>query len=225
MRIILLGCPGAGKGTQARFISEEYKIPQISTGDILRAAIMAKTPLGIKVKHIMEVGGLVPDEDIVAIVKERIEEPDCKEGFLLDGFPRTIPQAEALQSHGIPIDYVIEISVDDDNIVERMKGRLVHPASGRVYHATYYPPKIAGKDDETGEPLMYRQDDSEEIVRNRLNVYHQQTEPLLNYYKMDNKGPHFVKVCGLGSVDKVREEIFSKLKPEETERQAAFSAQ
>ena len=215
MRIILLGCPGAGKGTQARFISEKYQIPQISTGDILRAAVIAKTPLGVQVKQIMETGGLVSDEIIVAIVKERIQQADCARGFLLDGFPRTIPQAEALKSHQIPIDYVIEISVTDDDIVQRMKGRLVHPESGRVYHAVYYPPKIAGKDDVTGDALIHRHDDSEEVVRNRLKVYHQQTEPLLNYYwdcmKADKTAPVCIKVSGLGSVTAVRDQIFADL--------------
>lgn len=215
MRIILLGCPGAGKGTQAKFISEKYKIPQISTGNILRAAIVAGTPLGSQVKQIMEAGGLVPDDIIVTIVKERIEQEDCVRGFLLDGFPRTIPQAEALRSHQISIDFVIEINVSDDEIVQRMKGRLVHPESGRVYHSIYYPPQVAGKDDETGEPLIHRQDDSEEIVRNRLKVYHQQTEPLLNYYReweqMDKTAPHCIKISGLGSVTAVRDRIFSAL--------------
>lgn len=215
MRIILLGCPGAGKGTQAKFISEKYKIPQISTGDILRGAVMAKTPLGLQVKQMMEAGGLVPDEIIVAIVKERIQQPDCERGFLLDGFPRTIPQAEALRFNRIPIDYVIEISVDDDDIVQRMKGRLVHAESGRVYHAVYYPPKVSGRDDETGEALIHRDDDSEEIVRNRLRVYHQQTEPLLHYYqeyaKTDKEAPKSIKISGLGSVAAVRDKIFAAL--------------
>lgn len=215
MRIILLGCPGAGKGTQAKFISEKYKIPQISTGDILRAAVVAKTTLGVQIKQIMDTGSLVPDDIIVAIVKERIQQADCEKGFLLDGFPRTIPQAEALRDNQVAIDYVIEINVDDDDIVQRMKGRLIHPQSGRVYHADYYPPKIAGKDDETSEPLMHRHDDSEDIVRKRLSVYHQQTEPLLNYYhnweKEDKTAPHCIKVSGLGSVAAVRERIFSEL--------------
>ena len=219
MRIILLGSPGAGKGTQAKFISEKYKIPQISTGDILRAAVVAKTPLGVQVKQIMDTGSLVPDYIIVAIVKERIQQPDCGKGFLLDGFPRTIPQAEALRDNQVVIDYVIEINVDDDDIVQRMKGRLIHPQSGRVYHADYYPPKIAGKDDETGEPLMHRHDDSEEIVRKRLSVYHQQTEPLLNYYhswaKEDKTAPRCIKVSGLGSVAAVRERISLALEEEE----------
>lgn len=213
MRIILLGCPGAGKGTQSRFISEKYTIPQISTGDILRAAVTAKSPLGVQVKQIMEAGGLVPDEVIVAIVKERIMQPDCEKGFLLDGFPRTIPQAEALRFNHVPIDYVIEISVNDDDIVQRMKGRLVHAESGRVYHSIYCPPRVPNKDDETGEPLIHRQDDSEEIVRKRLSVYHQQTEPLLNYYrefaKTDKAAPHCIQISGLGSVTAVRDRIFS----------------
>lgn len=216
MRIILLGAPGAGKGTQAQFITEKFDIPQISTGDMLRAAVKAESPLGLEVKEIMASGGLVPDETIIALIKDRIKADDCKNGFLLDGFPRTIPQAEALKDEGVVIDYVVEIAVDDEEIVSRLSGRRVHEASGRIYHVKYDPPKVEGKDDETGEPLIQRTDDSEETVRNRLNIYHQQTAPLVNYYqdwaKQDaSAAPTYVRVDGVGSMDDIRDQILTKL--------------
>ena len=182
MRVILLGPPGAGKGTQAQFITEKFGIPQISTGDMLRAAVKAGSELGLKVKDIMASGGLVSDDIIIALVKERITQEDCVNGFLFDGFPRTIPQAEALQSAGVTIDHVLEIAVADEEIVTRMSGRRTHESSGRTYHVVYNPPKEEGKDDLTGEPLIQREDDKEETVRNRLNVYHEQTKPLVNFY-------------------------------------------
>ncbi|MGL4668101.1 MAG: adenylate kinase, partial [Saezia sp.] len=182
MRLILLGAPGAGKGTQAQFICATYGIPQISTGDMLRAAVKAGTPLGIAAKKVMDSGALVSDEIIIGLVKERIAEPDCAKGFLFDGFPRTIPQADAMKDAGVILDYVLEIDVPDELIVERMSGRLMHPTSGRTYHTKYNPPKVAGKDDVTAEPLIQRDDDKEETVRKRLDVYHEQTEPLLAYY-------------------------------------------
>lgn len=216
MRIILLGAPGAGKGTQAQFITEKFGIPQISTGDMLRAAVKAESSLGLEVKEIMASGGLVPDETIIALIKDRIKADDCKNGFLLDGFPRTIPQAEALKDEGVVIDYVVEIAVDDEEIVTRLSGRRVHEASGRTYHVKYDPPKVEGKDDETGEPLIQRNDDSEETVRNRLKVYHQQTAPLVNYYqdwsRQDPKAaPTYVRVDGIGSMDDIRDQILTKL--------------
>jgi len=183
MRIILLGAPGAGKGTQAQFIMEKYGIPQISTGDMLRAAVKAGTPLGLKAKEVMDAGQLVSDELIIGLVKERIAQPDCEKGFLLDGFPRTIPQADAMKQNGIAVDYVLEFDVPDEEIVNRMSGRRVHPGSGRVYHVVYNPPKVAGKDDVTGEDLAIRPDDEESTVRKRLDIYHEQTEPLVAYYK------------------------------------------
>lgn len=216
MRIILLGAPGAGKGTQAQFITGKFDIPQISTGDMLRAAVKAESPLGLEVKEIMATGGLVPDETIIALIKDRIKADDCKNGFLLDGFPRTIPQAEALKDEGVVIDYVVEIAVDDEEIVTRLSGRRVHEASGRIYHVKYDPPKSEGKDDETGEPLIQRSDDSEETVRNRLKIYHQQTAPLVNYYqdwaqKEPEAAPSYVRVEGVGSMDDIRDQILSKL--------------
>jgi adenylate kinase len=183
MRIILLGAPGAGKGTQAQFLMNKYGIPQISTGDMLRAAIKEGTAMGLAAKQVMDAGQLVSDEIIIGLVKERIAKPDCAKGFLLDGFPRTIPQADAMKDNGVLVDHVIEFDVPDDVIVERMSGRRVHPASGRVYHVTYNPPKVAGKDDVTGEDLVIRDDDKEETVRKRLGVYHEQTEPLVGYYR------------------------------------------
>ena len=183
MRIILLGAPGAGKGTQAQFLMNKYGIPQISTGDMLRAAIKEGTAMGLAAKQVMDAGQLVSDEIIIGLVKERIAKPDCAKGFLLDGFPRTIPQADAMKDNGVLVDHVIEFDVPDDVIVERMSGRRVHPASGRVYHVTYNPPKVAGKDDVTGEDLVIRDDDKEETVRKRLGVYHEQTEPLMGYYR------------------------------------------
>ena len=216
MRIILLGGPGAGKGTQANYIKEKYGIPQISTGDMLRAAVKAGTPLGLEAKKIMDAGGLVSDEIILGLVKDRIAQPDCSKGFLLDGFPRTIPQADGLKAQGVGIDAVVEIDVPDEEIIKRMSGRRVHLASGRTYHVMYNPPKVAGKDDVTGEDLIQRDDDQEETVRKRLNVYHEQTEPLVEYYsKWANSGqgdaPKYAKIAGIGSVDEIRDKIFAAL--------------
>lgn len=216
MRLILLGSPGAGKGTQAQFITEYYKIPQISTGAMLRAAFEAGTPLGVKAKAIMDTGALISDDIMIDLVKERIAQPDCLNGFLLDGFPRTIPQAEALDAAGIQLDYILEIVVDDEEIVKRMSGRLIHPASGRTYHTEYHPPKIAGKDDETGEPLIQRGDDKEETVRHRLHVYHVQTKPLVGYYQHyaethQGRGAKYIMVDGTGEVEVIRERILAAL--------------
>ncbi len=216
MRIILLGAPGAGKGTQANFIKEKFNIPQISTGDMLRAAVKAGTPLGLAAKNIMDAGGLISDEIIINLVKERIKEADCKNGFLFDGFPRTIPQAEAMKDAGIPIDYVVEIDVADSEIIQRMSGRRVHPASGRTYHIVFNPPKVAGKDDVTGEDLVQRPDDTEETVIKRLNVYHAQTQPLVEYYSAWGKSgaagaPKMIKVAGVGSVNDISVQIFKAL--------------
>jgi len=216
MRIILLGGPGAGKGTQANYIKDKYNIPQISTGDMLRAAVKAGTPLGIEAKKVMDAGGLVSDEIILGLVKERIAEPDCSNGFLFDGFPRTIPQADALKERGVEVDAVVEIDVDDDEIVKRMGGRRVHLTSGRTYHVMYNPPKVEGKDDETGEDLIQRDDDQEETVRKRLDVYHEQTEPLIDYYSdWANSGeegaPRYIKIEGVGSVEDIRDSIFAGL--------------
>ena len=214
MRIILLGAPGAGKGTQARFICEKYGIPQISTGDMLRAAVKAETHLGRQVKEVMASGGLVTDEIIIALVKDRIKEDDCTRGFLFDGFPRTIPQASALVESEIQIDVVLEIDVQDDEIVKRLSGRRVHLDSGRVYHIVYNPPKIEGLDDVSGSELIQREDDKEETVRNRLRVYHQQTEPLVEYYtnlSKSNNNIRVIKVNGLAKVDSIKEEIFETL--------------
>lgn len=214
MRVILLGAPGAGKGTQAQFIMEQYNIPQISTGDMLREAVKSGSELGNKVKNVMASGELVSDDIIIALVKERIKEDDCKNGFLFDGFPRTIPQAEALQDAGVLIDAVVEIAVEDEEIVKRLSGRRVHDASGRVYHVIFNPPKEEGVDDVTGEKLVQRDDDKEETVRNRLSVYHEQTEPLVAFYKNQNgpSAPRCVKVEGVGSVDSIKEAIFQALK-------------
>ncbi len=216
MRVILLGAPGAGKGTQAQFIKDKYTIPQISTGDMLRAAVAAGTELGLAAKKIMDAGQLVSDEIIIGLVKERVTEPDCKNGYLLDGFPRTIPQADAMRENNIDVDFVVEIEVDDEEIVSRLSGRRVHPASGRVYHVVYNPPKVEGKDDETGEDLIQRDDDTEAVVRNRLDVYHSQTKPLVEYYtKFANEGaanaPKYVKVAGVGGVTDIRDAIFNRL--------------
>lgn len=216
MRIILLGGPGAGKGTQANFIKEKYGIPQISTGDMLRAAVKAGTPLGLEAKKIMDAGGLVSDDIILGLVKDRIAESDCANGFLLDGFPRTIPQAEGLKAQGVDIDAVVEIDVDDDEIIKRMSGRRVHPASGRTYHVVFNPPKVEGKDDETGEDLIQRDDDKEETVRKRLEVYHAQTEPLVHYYSEfaasgAANAPKYIKIPGVGTVDEIRDRIFAAL--------------
>lgn len=214
MRVILLGAPGAGKGTQAQFITSEYGIPQISTGDMLRAAVKAGTPLGLQVKEVMASGGLVTDEIIISLVKERIAQDDCAKGFLLDGFPRTIPQAQAMEEAGINIDVVIEIHVEDEEIVNRLSGRRVHPDSGRVYHVTNNPPRQAGLDDVTGEALIQREDDKEETVRKRLQVYHQQTKPLVDFYKKqesDAKGVKVLRLNGQDNVAAVREQIASLL--------------
>ncbi|KHD06132.1 adenylate kinase [Candidatus Thiomargarita nelsonii] len=216
MRLILLGGPGAGKGTQANYIKNKYGIPQISTGDMLRAAVKAGTPLGLAAKKIMDEGGLVSDEIIIGLVKDRIKEPDCINGFLFDGFPRTIPQADAMKEAGVNIDYVVEIVVDDEEIVKRMAGRRVHLASGRTYHILYNPPKVEGKDDETGEDLIQRDDDQVETVRKRLKVYHEQTEPLVEYYsKWADSGkdhaPKYVSIDGIGKVDDIRDNIFKGL--------------
>ncbi len=216
MRLILLGGPGAGKGTQANYIREKYGIPQISTGDMLRAAVKAGTLLGLAAKKIMDDGGLVSDDIIINLVKERIQAADCANGFLFDGFPRTIPQAEAMKQAGIKIDYVVEIAVDDEEIVKRMSGRRVHLASGRTYHVVFNPPKIAGKDDETGEDLIQRDDDQEETVRKRLTVYHQHTEPLIEYYsgwakRGEANAPQYVRIAGIGRVEEIRDAIFKAL--------------
>lgn len=214
MRIILLGSPGAGKGTQAQRIAEHYHIPKISTGDMLRAAVQAKTPLGVMAKQIMDQGHLVSDDIVIDLIKERITKPDCHSGFLFDGFPRTIPQAEALTHADIIVDHVIEIYVPDEVIIKRMSGRLVHPASGRVYHADNHPPKVAGKDDVTGETLVLRDDDKEETVRKRLDVYHQQTEPLIAYYQNSashSQAPKFTQVLGTGTVDEVYRQVLQAL--------------
>ena len=214
MRIILLGAPGAGKGTQAQFICEKYGIPQISTGDMLRAAVKAKSDLGKQVEEVMVSGGLVTDDIIIALVKDRIKEGDCGKGFLFDGFPRTIPQAAALIEGDIQIDIVLEIDVNDDEIVKRLSGRRVHAESGRTYHVVYNPPRLAGADDVTGGELIQREDDKEETIRNRLNVYHLQTKPLVDFYtKLSNSDTtvRVIKVNGLAKVDAIREEIFKTL--------------
>jgi adenylate kinase len=216
MRLILLGGPGAGKGTQANFIKDKYRIPQISTGDMLRAAIKAGTELGKKAKGFMDSGGLVPDEVIIGLVKERIKEADCQKGFLFDGFPRTIPQADAMKDAGVSIDAVVDIDVPDTEIIKRMSGRRVHLASGRTYHITFNPPKVEGKDDVTGEALIQRDDDQEETVRNRLDVYHAQTEPLIDYYKSwessgESAAPKYIRIEGVGKVEEIRDQIYSAL--------------
>ncbi|MBU3589047.1 adenylate kinase [Polynucleobacter sp. 80A-SIGWE] len=221
MRLILLGAPGAGKGTQAQFICEKFAIPQISTGDMLRAAVKAGTELGIAAKKIMDAGGLVSDDIIIGLVKDRLTQPDCSKGYLFDGFPRTIPQAQAMKDAGVPIDYVLEIDVPFDAIIDRMSGRRVHPASGRTYHVTFNPPKVEGKDDVTGEALIQRDDDKEETVRKRLQVYNDQTRPLVEYYStwatQSNAAdkvmaPAYRKVSGTGSVDDITASIFAVLK-------------
>ena len=216
MRIILLGGPGAGKGTQAAFITERYNIPQISTGDMLRAHVKSGSELGVAAKKIMDEGGLVSDDIIMGMVKERIQEDDCANGYLFDGFPRTIPQADALKEGGVDVDAVVEINVDDDEIIRRMSGRRVHLASGRTYHVVFNPPKEEGKDDETGEPLIQREDDQEETVRQRLAVYHEQTEPLIEYYSKwaasgEAGAPRYAKIDGIGKVDEIRDAIFAAL--------------
>jgi len=216
MRVILLGGPGAGKGTQANFIKERYNIPQISTGDMLRAAVKAGTPLGVEAKKVMDAGGLVSDDIILGLIDERLKEDDCQNGYLFDGFPRTLAQADALKDKGIAIDAVVEIDVDDNEIIKRMSGRRVHLASGRTYHVVFNPPKVEGKDDETGEDLIQRDDDHEETVRARLDVYHKQTEPLIHYYsKWAQQGgdgaPKYVRINGIGKVDAIRDSIFAGL--------------
>jgi adenylate kinase len=217
MRLILLGPPGAGKGTQAGFIRDAYRIPQISTGDMLRAAVKAGTPLGLAAKKVMDAGILVSDEIIIGLVNDRLREPDCVNGYLFDGFPRTIPQADALKVAGVALDYVLEIAVPDTAIVERMSGRRVHMASGRTYHVKYNPPKVPDRDDVTGEPLIQRDDDREETVKKRLAVYHAQTEPLIAYYAQwattgDARAPRFRKVNGLGSVEAIRDAVLAALR-------------
>jgi adenylate kinase len=217
MRLILLGPPGAGKGTQAAFICQHYGIPQISTGDMLRAAVKAGTPLGVEAKKVMDAGGLVSDDIIIGLVKERIAQPDCANGFLFDGFPRTLPQAEAMKSAGVRIDAVLEIDVPDAAIVERMSGRRVHVASGRTYHVKYNPPKVAGKDDATGEDLIQRDDDAEATVRKRLDVYHSQTRPLVDYYTRwaasgDAQAPRYSMISGTGTVDEITARALAALK-------------
>lgn len=214
MRVILLGAPGAGKGTQARFITEKFGIPQISTGDMLRAAVKAGTPLGLQVKGVMDSGGLVSDEIIIALIQERLTQPDCAKGFLFDGFPRTIPQAEALQKAGVTLDHVVEIDVDDEEIVSRLSGRRVHAGSGRVYHTVYNPPKVEGFDDETGEALIQREDDKEETIRKRLAIYHSQTRPLVDFYQAlaaDEGTPKYSRIEGVGSVDAITGKVLAAL--------------
>jgi adenylate kinase len=218
MRLILLGPPGAGKGTQANFIREKFGIPQISTGDMLRAAVKAGTPLGIAAKKVMDSGALVSDDIIIGLVKDRLKEPDCANGYLFDGFPRTIAQADAMKDAGVTIDYVLEIDVPDSEIVERMSGRRAHLASGRTYHIKYNPPKVHGKDDVTGEDLVQRDDDREETVKKRLQVYHDQTEVLLSYYGAWAKNglpgaPTYRKVGGIGPVEEIKARVFEALKP------------
>ena len=214
MRIILLGAPGAGKGTQAQFLSEKYAIPQISTGDMLRGAVKAKTELGIQVEQVMASGGLVTDDIIIALVKERIQEKDCSKGFLFDGFPRTIPQAQALLDSGVDINVVLEIDVADDEIVKRLSGRRVHLDSGRVYHIDFNPPKVENRDDVTGEELIQRIDDKEKTVRSRLRLYHQQTEPLVDFYTQltaSGRAVDIIRVNGVASVEQIKNEVFAAL--------------
>lgn len=216
MRLILLGPPGAGKGTQASFITKAFGIPQISTGDMLRAAVKAQTPLGIEAKKVMDSGGLVSDEIIIGLVKDRLTQEDCKDGYLFDGFPRTIPQADALKNANVALDFVVEIAVPEENIIERMSGRRVHVASGRTYHIKFNPPKQAGIDDDTGEELVQRDDDREETVRHRLSVYRDQTSPLVDYYSSwyesdSDNAPKYAKVSGVGEVEEIRNRIFAIL--------------
>jgi len=221
MRLILLGAPGAGKGTQAQFICEKFAIPQISTGDMLRAAVKAGTELGVAAKKIMDAGGLVSDDIIIGLVKDRLTQPDCSKGYLFDGFPRTIPQAQAMKDAGVPIDFVLEIDVPFEAIIDRMSGRRVHPASGRTYHVKFNPPKAEGKDEVTGEALIQRDDDKEETVRKRLQVYNDQTRPLVEYYSTwathsnpadKVKAPVYHKVSGTGKVEDITASIFATLK-------------
>lgn len=217
MRLILLGPPGAGKGTQANFITQEFNIPQIATGDMLRAAIKEQTPLGLAAKEVMDRGDLVSDDIIIGLVKERLQADDCKNGYLFDGFPRTIPQADALKESGVALDYVVEIDVPAEDIIERISGRRVHPASGRSYHVTFNPPQQEGMDDVTGEPLVQRDDDKEETVRNRLEVYQNQTRPLVDYYSKwaaenDPKAPKYIRIKGVGKVEDITKQIIDALK-------------
>lgn len=214
MRIILLGAPGAGKGTQAQFLMDKYGIPQISTGDMLRAAIKAGTPLGLKAKEVMDKGQLVSDEIIIGLVKERIAQDDCAKGFLLDGFPRTIPQADAMKAVGVMVDFVLEFDVPDEEIVKRMSGRRVHPGSGRVYHVVFNPPKVEGKDDVTGEDLVQRDDDKEETVKKRLDIYHSQTKPLVDFYQKLSAAtgtPKYSHIPGVGSVEEITAKTLAAL--------------
>jgi adenylate kinase len=210
MRLILLGPPGAGKGTQAAFLKERFGIPQISTGDMLRAAVKAGTPLGVAAKKVMDAGQLVSDDIIIGLVKERLKSPDCANGYLFDGFPRTIPQAEAMKDAGVAIDYVVEIDVPDDDIIGRMTGRRVHPASGRTYHVKFNPPKVAGKDDLTGEALVQRDDDREETVKKRLDVYRSQTRPLVDYYRREPRVKYH-RISGVGPVEEITRRVFAAL--------------
>ncbi|RAP64793.1 adenylate kinase [Achromobacter sp. HZ01] len=217
MRLILLGPPGAGKGTQAAFLTQHFGIPQISTGDMLRAAVKAGTPLGIEAKKVMDAGGLVSDEIIIGLVQDRLKQPDCANGYLFDGFPRTIPQADALKSAGVKLDYVVEIEVPEEDIIERMSGRRVHQPSGRSYHVRFNPPKVEGRDDVTGEELIQRDDDREETVRNRLSVYREQTRPLVDYYsswaqKDPAAAPKYRKISGVGAVDEIKSRLFEAVK-------------
>ena len=216
MRLILLGPPGAGKGTQAAFIREHFRIPQVSTGEMLRAAVKAGTPLGIAAKKVMDAGQLVSDDIIIGLVKERLKHVDCKDGYLFDGFPRTIPQAEAIRVSGVDLDFVLEIDVDHEEIIRRLSGRRVHPASGRNYHLIYNPPKVSGRDDLTGEPLVQRDDDKEETVRRRLDVYGSQTRPLVDYYSKwaaqgDPRAPRYRKISGKGSVEDIGARVLAAL--------------
>ncbi|KQQ68033.1 adenylate kinase [Pseudomonas sp. Leaf127] len=214
MRVILLGAPGAGKGTQAKFITEKFGIPQVSTGDMLRAAVKAGTELGLKAKSVMDAGGLVSDDLIIGLIKDRLAQPDCEGGVLFDGFPRTIPQAEALKDAGVEIDHVLEIAVDDEEIVQRISGRRVHEASGRVYHTIHNPPKVEGLDDATGEPLIQRKDDTEDTVRHRLSVYHSQTKPLVEFYSTlgaEQGKPKCSHIPGVGSVDEITTKVLAAL--------------
>lgn len=217
MKLVLLGPPGAGKGTQANFIKEKFNIPQIATGDMLRAAVQAGTPLGQAAKKVMDQGGLVQDELIIALVKERISADDCQNGFLLDGFPRTLPQADALKAAGVYLDFVIEIHVPDEVIIERISGRRIHPSSGRTYHIRYQPPKREGQDDVTHEPLIQREDDKEETVKKRLSTYHEQTELLVDYYaslarSQEENAPQYIRINGIGSVEAIKDQILNALR-------------
>lgn len=216
MKIMLLGMPGAGKGTQAQFLVEKFGIPQISTGDMLRAAVKSGTPLGMEAKEYMDKGQLVPDRVVIELVKQRVKEPDCANGFIVDGFPRTIAQAEALREAGMDFGYVVEFHVSNDEVLKRLSGRRVHPSSGRTYHVIYNPPKVPGKDDVTGEPLVQRPDDAEETVKTRIATYHAQTKPLVDYYKKrassgDPGAPRYIRIDGSGPVERIRDELFSAL--------------